>query len=202
MSTMAIEIDEARCTGCGACIRECGHGFAGAPRPGPGKVREVLPLLRGLPFPGRSRCSAGPIGAWSSRPLRRSGSKLSPPSSASRRSTRHFLPEAVPRTVLAARLFGAAAYIPSGGNRRSHRFTLLRDDRARGALMTEIKRIYRLRSFLMGQALASGPSPALRRPSGEGFSARSGVWRADSGNHFAPRCRRGSRVLCRLPSSS
>ena len=159
MSTMAIEIDEARCTGCGACIRECGHG-------GPRALRDRAPEKCEKCFLCFAVCPSGAIAVlggtdrcleFASAPS--VGIQALTAFLASRRSTRHFLPEAVPETVL-ARLFGAAAYIPSGGNRRSHRFTLLRDDRARGALMTEIKRIYRLRSFLMGKPLLR----ALLRP--------------------------------------
>lgn len=55
-----------------------------------------------------------------------------------------------------AELFASAAFIPSGGNRHSHRFTVLSRDRTRAELMTEIKRVYRLRSALMN-------NPVLQR---------------------------------------
>ncbi len=133
MSMMTIEIEEVSCTGCGACIRECGHG-------GPRALRDRAPEKCKRCFHCFAVCPSGAIAVRGrtdrdveSAPVPPVGIKALTAFLASRRSTRHFLPAAVPETVL-ARLFEAAAYIPSGGNRRSHRFTLLRPPRPSSTL--------------------------------------------------------------------
>jgi len=73
---------------------------------------------------------------------------------ATRRSCRRYQPREVdPDTIRG--LVEIAAHIPSGGNRHSHRFTVLTRGATRDRLMQELTRIYRGRSRLLN-------SPALR----------------------------------------
>jgi nitroreductase len=71
-----------------------------------------------------------------------------------RRSCRRYQDREVePETIRA--LAETAAFIPSGGNRHSHRFTVLTRGPSRARLMRELTRIYRGRSALLN-------SPVLR----------------------------------------
>jgi nitroreductase len=73
---------------------------------------------------------------------------------AARRSCRRYQDrEVAPETIRA--LAGIAAFIPSGGNRHAHRFTVLTRGQTRQRLMRELTRIYRGRSLLLN-------SPILR----------------------------------------
>ncbi|MGO9410287.1 MAG: nitroreductase family protein [Spirochaetia bacterium] len=155
MSMIAIEIDMEQCTNCGACIRECGHG-------GPQVLRDHAWATCEKCFHCFAVCPSGAITVRDGTNLA-DDAEPTPPIGiqeltnflASRRSVRHFLPDVVPENLL-TKLFRAAAYVPSGGNRHSHEFTVLTGDRTRKKLMTEIKRVYRLRSALMN-------NPVLRR---------------------------------------
>ena len=138
---------------------------------GPRKSARSASIASRSALPGRSRCSAGPIVAGVRVRVRSAGRdpRLSPPSS--------------PRG--GARGISFLRQCP----RQSWRgFSRPRHLSLRAATAARIDSPFSARR---------GVSSALRRPSDEGFPGRSGVWREDSGNHFAPRCRRGSRVLCR-----
>ncbi len=155
MRTMAVEIDVGRCTNCGACIRECGHG-------GPQVLHDQAWAKCEKCFHCFAVCPSGAI-AVRDRPNLASPAALASPIGiqevtdflAFRRSTRHFRADAVPENLL-AKLFTAAAYTPSGGNRHSHQFIVLSGHHTRKTLMIEIKRVYRTRSALMN-------NPVLRR---------------------------------------
>ena len=69
-----------------------------------------------------------------------------------RHSTRRFQDREIDRGTLAS-LLETAAYIPSGGNRHAHRFTVLTRGQSRTVLMRELLRIYRRRSRLLNSAL-------------------------------------------------
>ena len=69
-----------------------------------------------------------------------------------RRSTRKFQDRDIDRNTLTS-LLETAAYIPSGGNRHAHRFTVLTRGQTRTALMAELLRIYRGRSRLLNSAV-------------------------------------------------
>jgi nitroreductase len=68
-----------------------------------------------------------------------------------RRSIRKFEGKAVEPEVI-QRLIETAAYIPSGGNRHAHEFTVLTQGETRRRLMQELKRVYRGRSRLLNSA--------------------------------------------------
>jgi nitroreductase len=63
-----------------------------------------------------------------------------------------FLPKDVPEEIL-GRILAVASYTPSGGNRRSHAFTVIPQGYTRRELMTELKRIYRLRSMALNHPI-------------------------------------------------
>ncbi len=155
MGTITLEIDESVCAHCGTCVRECTHG---GPRVAPtasGSVR------CGQCFHCFAVCPSGAIKVGSvaaqddGAAVPSIGIKELTDFLATRRSTRRFAPDDVSVELL-GKLYEAAAHIPSGGNRRSHSFTVVRRGSTRTALMAEIKRVYRTRSVLLN-------NPVLRR---------------------------------------
>jgi nitroreductase len=71
---------------------------------------------------------------------------------AGRRSTRSFEQRPIGREVI-EELVETAAFIPSGGNRHAHAFTVISPGETRNRLMAELAKIYRRRSQLMNSGL-------------------------------------------------
>jgi nitroreductase len=70
---------------------------------------------------------------------------------AGRRSTRRFDQRPVERDTI-RQLVDTAAFIPSGGNRHAHEFTVIAAGDTRARLMEELVRIYRRRSVILNSA--------------------------------------------------
>jgi nitroreductase len=71
---------------------------------------------------------------------------------AGRRSTRSFEQRPIGREVI-EEIVETASFIPSGGNRHAHAFTVISPGETRTRLMAELVRIYRRRSLLMNSVL-------------------------------------------------
>ncbi len=71
---------------------------------------------------------------------------------AERHSTRRFQDRDLAPEML-KEIIATAAYIPSGGNRHGHRFTVITRGSTRALLMKELTKMYRRRSRLMNSAL-------------------------------------------------
>ena len=71
---------------------------------------------------------------------------------AGRRSTRRFEQRPLGRDIV-QELIETAAFIPSGGDRDAHAFTVVTSGETRTRLMEELASIYRRRSLLLNNAL-------------------------------------------------
>lgn len=133
---MDVVITQEKCTGCGACARDCLRGLL-VVEEGRARVREGYCIRCGH---CAAVCPAGAVrlvGGGEDAPAdyRPAAFDVDPAvlrnAMKFRRSVRQFRPEPVGEEALAA-LLDAARYAPTGGNRQGNRFILL--DRERPAV--------------------------------------------------------------------
>ena len=152
MHARMLAIDETQCTGCGECERECLLSFE---RPMRERVDHADPNCEGC-LHCYAVCPSGAIELSDGLlPFEDSASAENPVTAdalerlfAGRRSTRRFEDRALPPDTL-ERIVQAGRYIPSGGNRHAHEFTVILDDATKARLLSEFRAFYRrLRSIM------------------------------------------------------
>jgi nitroreductase/Pyruvate/2-oxoacid:ferredoxin oxidoreductase delta subunit len=168
MMGKSITMDSSKCISCGECTKEC---------------QRHLPVFRddeissdGVECIGCYHCYAVcPRGAISvdfgdaaALTCERVESEQFLGLLTRRRSCRRFQDRRIEADTL-SELIQMAAYVPSGGNSRSYRLTVITDSESRRQLESELERIYHQRKLLLGSVLLRSMSLPFVNPQMRAF---------------------------------